>query len=65
MARRACHADRQLVEIAGEVRRETDAAIKWFDGVRVVWLPKSEAEVSDDGRTVTLPQWLALEKRLI
>ena len=65
MGRRACHADRQLVEIAGEVRRETDVAIKWHDGCRLVWLPKSLAEVSDDGRTITLPQWLALEKRLI
>jgi mannose-6-phosphate isomerase-like protein (cupin superfamily) len=53
-----------LVDIAGEVRGETDNAWRFFDGTRTVWLPKSQVEVSSDG-TVTMPEWLAQEKELI
>lgn len=30
----------------------------------VVWLPKSQVEINDDG-TVTMPRWLAIDKELI
>lgn len=61
MTRRANH---ELVDVAGEIRAETAKAIQFFDGDRTVWLPKSQIEVNDDG-TVTMPEWLALERELI
>jgi len=53
-----------LVDVAGEIRRETDKAILFFDGVRSVWLPRSQIEVGDDG-TIAMPEWMAKEKELI
>lgn len=38
----------------GEVRLRE----KWF------WLPRSKTEINDDG-TVTIPEWLAIEKGLV
>lgn len=55
---------RELVDIAGEIRAQTERAIQFYDGERVVWLPLSQVEVNDDG-TVTMPEWLAMEKELI
>lgn len=52
-----------LIDISGEVRRETDRAVLFFDGKAEVWLPKSQIEVETKGRTlveVTLPEWLAI-----
>lgn len=54
----------ELVDIAGEIQGETEKAIRFFDGDRTVWLPKSQVEINDDG-TVTMPEWLAEEKGLI
>lgn len=65
MTRRANH---DLVDIAGEVHAWTEKGVKFFDGKVSVWLPRSQVEVNDDGRrrhTVTMPEWLALEKGLI
>ncbi len=53
-----------LVDIAAEVRRETDKAWLIFDGDREVWIPKSQAERNPDG-TFTMPEWLGKEKGLI
>lgn len=58
------------VEIAVEVRRETDKALLVFDGKQEVWVPKSMiTDQSEDERgnveTIFLPEWLALEKGLI
>ena len=36
-----------LVDIAGELRRETLAAFLMFDGTKEVWLPKSQVEFDD------------------
>lgn len=33
-----------LIDIAGEVRGETEKAYRFFDGERTVWLPKSQCE---------------------
>jgi hypothetical protein len=54
-----------LVDIAGEVRGETDKAYRFFDGERTVWLPKSQCEWHDIYKTMTLPAWLAEDKELI
>jgi len=57
------------IEIAVEVRGETDKALKVFDGKVEVWIPKSNIsdECEDKGRIVSIfiPEWLALEKGLI
>lgn len=53
-----------IIEVAGRVLNETDKAIRFDDGVREVWLPKSQVEVNTDG-TISLPEWLAKEKELI
>lgn len=53
-----------LIDIAGEIRRETDHAILLFDGNKEVWLPKSQVEDNRDG-TIAMPEWLAKERGLI
>lgn len=56
---------RELVDIAGELRGETPAAYRFFDGDKVVWLPKSQSEWDPDEKTMAMPEWLAREKGLI
>ena len=61
-----------LVEIAGVVRRETDAAWLFHDGFRECWLPKSLCDwepkrtgaVLDNG-VMTMPEWLATKEGFI
>ena len=55
---------RELVDIAAELRHETEKAFLIFDGAKTVWLPKSQVEQNGDG-TFTMPEWLAIEKELI
>jgi hypothetical protein len=54
-----------LVDIAGEVRSETDKAYRFFDGERTVWLPKSQCEWDAHDKTMAMPEWLAKDKELI
>lgn len=54
-----------LVDIAGSVLGETDRAYRFNDGIRTVWLPKSQCEWDSDDKTMALPEWLAKEKELI
>lgn len=54
-----------LVDIAGEIRNETDLAYRFDAGTRQVWLPKSQCEWDPDARTMAMPTWLAHEKELI
>lgn len=63
----------EIIEIACEVRRETDRAWLIYDGAREVWIARSQ--ISDQieeaglfGRKVTsifIPVWLATEKGLV
>jgi hypothetical protein len=53
-----------LVDIAGEIRAQTEKAIQFYDGDVTVWLPRSQIEIGDDG-TVAMPMWLAKDKGLI
>lgn len=53
-----------IVDIAGEIRAETDKAVQFYDGERTVWLPRSQIEIGDNG-TVAMPEWLAMDKGLI
>lgn len=63
------------IEIAGEVKVETERAILFFDGKVEEWVPKSQ--VSDysvrgddfddwtDIDVIFIPEWLALDKGFI
>lgn len=59
----------RLCDITGRIEFETDKAIRFNDGTRVVWLPKSQVEVPEHNQgdvvEITLPEWLAKEKELI
>lgn len=52
-----------LVDIACEKRGETEKGIRLYDGTRDEWFPKYHVEF--DGKTATMPKWLAKEKRFI
>ena len=56
-----------LVDIAGELVTpfETEKAYRFFDGSRMVWLPKSQCEWDANDKTMTMPEWLAEDKELI
>lgn len=66
----------KLIDIAAELRHETDSAYLLWDGREEVkkgdtksselriWVPKSQVEDNGDG-TFTMPEWLALEKGFI
>jgi hypothetical protein len=56
--------DKQLVDIAAELRHETLKAFLIFDGGTEVWVPKSLVENNGDG-TFTMPEWLAKKLELI
>jgi hypothetical protein len=53
-----------IIEIAGELRHETEKAYQFFDGKVTVWLPKSQAEWSEQDGTMQMPEWLAMERGL-
>lgn len=53
-----------LVDIAGEKRGETENAIRWFDGARSEWIPKSQCQENSDG-TLSMPEWLAIDKGFV
>ena len=54
----------KLIDIAAELRGETDKAFRIFDGKTTEWVPKSQVEQNDDG-TFTMPEWLAKDKGFI
>lgn len=67
----------KLIDIAAEIRHETDKAYLVYDGRSEikkgdtapselrVWLPKSQVEYNEDDKTFAMPEWLALEKGFI
>ena len=63
----------ETIEIACEVRRHTDKAWLVFDGVREVWIAKSQITDYAEERglidtkvtSIFIPVWLATEKGLI
>lgn len=60
-----------VIDIDGAVEAETEKAVLFHDGdkTKAVWLARSQVEIEETGFagvvTVTLPEWLALEKGLI
>jgi hypothetical protein len=60
------------VEFCGEIKWETDAAYKVYDGTNEVWIPKSKViskrRVSSSvvaDFIFEIPEWLAVEKMII
>ena len=56
------------IEFYLEVKRETDMAILFTDGVEGFWLPKScitKDHVKDNDYKVFVPEWLAEKKGMI
>ena len=59
---------KELIDIAVQVKGETDSAYRIYDGKRTEWVPKSQCEVDRVGNNsyiATMPEWLALEKGFI
>jgi hypothetical protein len=56
-----------IVNISGELISpfETEMAYHFFDGSRIVWIPKSQCEWDQDDKVMQMPLWLAMEKELI
>ncbi len=54
-----------IVEIAGELRHETEKAYLLFDRGKEVWVPKSLGEWDETSKTMQLPEWYAFDKGLI
>jgi len=52
------------IDIALEIRGETEKAYKVTDGKYLEWIPKSQVENNEDG-TFSMPEWLAKEKGFI
>lgn len=50
-----------LIDVAAEIKAETEKAWKLFDGTRTEWVPKSQVEDNGDG-TFAMPEWLAKDK---
>lgn len=53
-----------LVDVAAQLKGETEKAWRIDDGATIAWLPKSEVEYDGEG-IFTMPEWLAKAKGLI
>lgn len=53
-----------IIEIAADLRHETDKAFLLFDGSKEAWVPKAQVENNSDG-TFSMPEWLAMDKGFI
>lgn len=60
-----------IIEIDCDIRVETEKAFGVYVGKTgedgndiIIWLPKSQVENNNDG-TLSMPEWLAMEKELI
>jgi len=54
----------ELIDIAAEIKAETERAYRIYDGNTTEWVPKSQVERNDNG-TFTMPIWLAQDKGFI
>lgn len=61
----------KVIDIDGAIEAKTEKAVLFHDGdeSKAVWLARSQIEIEETEVagivTVTLPEWLALEKGLI
>jgi hypothetical protein len=54
----------RVIDIAAQIRGETEKAYRLHDGTKTEWVPKRFVEDNGDG-TFTMPEWLAQEKGFI
>jgi hypothetical protein len=54
----------KFIDVAAEIRGETEKAWRLFDGKTTEWVPKSRVDDNGDG-TFTMPEWLAKDKGFI
>ena len=60
-----------VIDIDGAIEARTEKAVLFHDGdkSKAIWLARSQIEIEETGVagivTITLPEWLALEKGLI
>lgn len=56
----------KLVDIEfDKIEYETDKAWLFVFGGKKVWLPKSITDIDYDSNTVTLPEFMAIEKEIV
>lgn len=58
----------ETVSLEGEIRRETELAILFFDGSVETWIPKSQIQSTvkySDSVEIEIPRWLAEEREMI
>ena len=53
-----------IIEIAADLRHETEKAFLLHDGSKEAWVPKTQVENNNDG-TFSMPEWLAMDKGFI
>ena len=56
---------KEVVDLSGEIKGETEKAYRFFDGIKTVWIPKSQCQWDPDEKIMTMPEWMAKEKELI
>lgn len=56
---------RELVDIEGEVKGESEKAYRFYDGSKTEWVPKSQVEWDAQEKIMTMPEWLAIEKGFV
>jgi len=56
-----------LIDLFGQIVGETEKAWRFLGNEEEspVWLPKSQVEWDEDGKMMTMPEWLGIEKGLI
>lgn len=54
-----------IIDIAAEIKAETEKAYRIFDGTREEWIPKSQVEYDETAGTFAMPEWLAKAKGFI
>ena len=59
--------EKNLVEICGDIKHDTEDAILLSDGVNFDWLPRSQIKIRklSNGYEVIMPEWLAKKKGFI
>lgn len=55
----------ELIDIAAEIKAETERAYLIFDGTKTGWVPKSQVEYDQKHGVFTMPTWLAKDKEFI
>ena len=56
-----------LIDLFGQIVGETEKAWRFLGNEEESpgWLPKSQVEWDEDGKMMTMPEWLGIEKGLI